>query len=231
MNESEAAIRSFVERLVPPLEGESGGWDAVLRAYQSAPAHRSWRVLRPPTSRRVSLVLGVVLLLGVGLALTALAGVFHGDGVKTGLARFGEWQRGVPGEPAPPDVQSWPDEANKKAPPPLSGPTELRRVLSASVAGVRYDLYGLRSGDTICLRLFATIPPGRYPPPLACTTVQALAAASSAFHRGARGDQRPRVGRCDRCNLARSRDQTTLTCLGPFAPPTSRRPERQADAN
>jgi hypothetical protein len=121
--------------LIAPDAVEERSWEDVLRrAGDESPASRR---------RTVFLAAALVALAAVGVAATA-----------TGtLDRFGGWVSGQLGEPAPPEAQRAFEERNRQAFARFPVGTELRRLLSRTAAGERFDLYGFRHGSWWCLRL------------------------------------------------------------------------------
>jgi hypothetical protein len=109
-------------------------WDDVVRRA------------RPPMYRRP-----LVLLLVVLVAVTS------GAVVAAATGGFGKWLTGQPGKPAPAEEQKRFKAENGQTWLAFPTGTKLRELLRAEVAGEKYVLYGFRSGDSLCLRLNATV--------------------------------------------------------------------------
>jgi hypothetical protein len=108
------------------------------------------RRARPPVYRRPLVLLLVVLI-----------AVASGAGFAAVTGGFDKWLFGQPGKPAPADEQKRFKAENGQTWLAFPTGTKLRELLRTEVAGEKYVLYGFRSGDSLCLRLNATV--GREP--------------------------------------------------------------------
>ncbi|MEZ5098587.1 MAG: permease prefix domain 1-containing protein [Thermoleophilia bacterium] len=82
----------------------------------------------------------------------------------------------LPGKPASPEAVARFERWQARALVPLPGPMRVRLLDSLTVAGERVDLYGIRSGDLICLAALSTLP-SHFGRSVGCTTEAGLAAA------------------------------------------------------
>jgi hypothetical protein len=136
-----------------------GDWDTILRTAE-----------RRARRRRLT---------GLGVVAAALVvGVSPvGGAIADGVADFSAWVRGEPGSPAAESDQKAFDEANRRSWAGFPPGTELRRLISTTVAGHEVDLFGFRSGGTLCLRVVGRGLNGS--PASSCAPLAALENASA----------------------------------------------------
>jgi hypothetical protein len=84
-------------------------------------------------------------------ALAALGLSPVGEAIARGVSDFSAWLTGTPGEPASEDAQRAFEDERSWADFP-DGP-QLRRLIVAKAAGGTFELFGFRTGDSLCLRL------------------------------------------------------------------------------
>ncbi|MFL5952607.1 MAG: hypothetical protein ACJ76I_00670 [Gaiellaceae bacterium] len=133
MSQFDTLIREELEPLLP-LPGGAPSWDDVLRRAEER---------RPRPRRRLVLAVALV---AAALATVATAAVLNG---------FSAWLSGTPGSPVSPSEQQAFEEANARTWTQFAPGTELRRLLTTTVSGTDFTLYGFRSGDDLCLKLLA----------------------------------------------------------------------------
>jgi hypothetical protein len=130
MNEFSAQIFDQLDGYTPELDRRPDWRDVVVRA-------------RKQRMRRLLVALAAaVIALGSATAVTAA------------LGGFDSWLSGTPGKPAPKAEQERFDVANRSLNSFPKG-TKLRELVRADVGGRQYELYGFRSGASLCLRLRA----------------------------------------------------------------------------
>jgi hypothetical protein len=135
---SRASVSEALELLVAPFdEGEQ--WEDVLRRAGVADE------VGPRPRRRLVLAAAAV-------AAVALAATAYGVGRIGG---FSAWLSGVPGVPADPAEQEAFEQANRRSWSAFPGGPELRTLIEQRVDDHRYELYGFRTGGSLCLRLVA----------------------------------------------------------------------------
>jgi hypothetical protein len=134
MSTHDSSLATTLDRLVPERVVR-GDWDAVVRA-----AGRRARRRR---------------LVALGVAVGALAmGVSPvGGAIADGVGDFSAWLRGTPGTPASDADQEAFEQANRRSWAGFPPGTKLRKLIATTVAGHEVDLFGFRSGDTLCLRI------------------------------------------------------------------------------
>jgi len=145
------AIQGRLDRLVPE-PAETGDWGALLG-----------RARRQRARRRATIAFVAAAL--VGLAVSPVGGAIAG-----GVGDFSSWLRGEPGSPAAPTDQAAFDRAWSEFPPG----TKLRSLIRTSVGGREYELFGFRSGNSLCLQL---VERGADAPVLSCAPLTELRAA------------------------------------------------------
>lgn len=130
MNEFSAQIFDELDRYTPEPDRRPDWRDVVARARKQR------------THRLIVALAAVVIVLGSATAVAAA------------LGGFDSWLVGEPGKPAPKAEQERFDAANRSL---NSFPkdTKLRELVRANVDGKQYELYGFRSGASLCLRLKA----------------------------------------------------------------------------
>src|SRR6266540_4589696 len=140
MNEIEfpPAVARALEDYAPPTRG-TGNWDDVVR-----------RTAR--SRRRPVFVLAAAAAVLVGLAF----GTPLGSAIRDTVAGFSAWLQGTPGTPANPDEQRAFEEASARSWVGFPGSPRLRRLTQAQADGVTFELFGFRSGDSLCIRVVAS---------------------------------------------------------------------------
>jgi len=130
---------------VAPFDDEPEAWADVLRraSIASDAAPRS-RVRRP--RRLAALVFAAAALLA--LALSPVGGA-----LARGLGDFSAWLTGNPGDPASESDQRAFDAENERTWARFPDGSELRRVIVTEAGGGTFELFGFRSGNSLCLRL------------------------------------------------------------------------------
>ncbi len=133
MSDIDVMVREQLDRLVPAYGPPD--WEAVLARAGRSPhqPHRRWLVI-------VAAATAVAVIVGVALA-AALGG-------------FSSWLTGQPGKPASPAEQRAFERANAHSFLGFPPGTQLRRLTTERLpSGVRIDLLGFRSQNTLCLRI------------------------------------------------------------------------------
>jgi hypothetical protein len=166
VNELETQVRSQLDRLVPMPDGSDASWaDAVRRGERGS---------RDRARRGLQLAAALAGAAALVLALTPLGGA-----IGRGIGDFSAWLSGQPGEPASQSEQAEFEQANKRAWGGFPEGTHLRRLITARAGGGTFELFGFRSGDSLCLRLtvtgIATKKSG--PLPTSCAPLDELRAA------------------------------------------------------
>ncbi|MCZ7588690.1 MAG: hypothetical protein M5U27_07505 [Gaiella sp.] len=158
MNDRLSPLESTLDRLVPvaPVDGD---WSAIVRA-----AGRRMR------RRRLTTVGVVVAALVVGVSPV-------GGAIADRVADFSTWVRGEPGTAASEVDQAAFDEANSRSWAGFPPGTKLRRLISTTAGGHEVDLFGFRSGDSLCLRIVGRGLSGS--PALSCAPLAALESAAA----------------------------------------------------
>jgi len=130
---------------VTPFDDEPEAWADVLRrasiASDAAPRSRVRR-----RRRLAALVFAAVALLT--LALSPVGGA-----LARGLGDFSAWLTANPGEPASESDQRAFDAENERTWARFPDGLQLRRVIVTEAAGGTFELFGFRSGYSLCLRL------------------------------------------------------------------------------
>jgi len=140
MIDVEPLIGASFDRMFP-VPAVAADWNDVLRRADAA--HR-----RP--QRRVRLALVLAALLVAAVAVSPL-----GAGIAHSLSDFSGWLQGSPGKPASPSAQRAFDRANGKSWAGFPRGTKLRELIKTSADGVNYTLFGVRSGESLCLHIVA----------------------------------------------------------------------------
>jgi len=143
MTSSEETIRSVLTRTVPLPPDSGRNWDDVV-ARSAATA----RIVR---ARR--LVYAVVLAATVAtvIAITPLGAV-----IARGFGDFSGWLSGQAGHPASTREQQTFAQESRHSWVQFPKTPALRSLITASRDGVRYELFGYRTGGSYCLRLVAS---------------------------------------------------------------------------
>lgn len=76
-----------------------------------------------------------------------------GGAIARGFGDFSAWLTGSPGEPASEAEQRAFDEANERSWMGFPDGPKLRRLIVAEAAGGTFELFGFRSGDSLCLHI------------------------------------------------------------------------------
>jgi hypothetical protein len=158
MSTHDSSLATTLDRLVPELD-VSGDWEAVLRG-----AGRRTRRRR-------------VVALAVAAAALALGVSPVGGAIADGVGDFSAWLRGTPGTPASSADQQAFEQANQRSWAGFPPGTELRKLISTTVDGHEIDLFGFRSGDTLCLRIVGRGLNGS--PASSCAPITALEKAAA----------------------------------------------------
>jgi hypothetical protein len=141
MSRLEEPLQDCFERLVPAPGREESDWEeVVLRATRLPDRRRRWR----PVMLAALLIVAVL----VGAVVTPL-----GRALAAGLGDFSAWLRGEPGDPAALSDQAAFERANQRSYAGFPRGTQLRRLIETEVNGHRYQLFGFRAGNSLCLRL------------------------------------------------------------------------------
>ena len=139
MNELDERLQDRLDRLVPSPGRDALDWDdALLKA--------GLRPDRSPRRRRLAVALAALVL--VGLAASPL-----GSAIGNSVGDFSAWVRGEPGQPAAPADQEAFERSNERSFAGFPRGTQLRRLLETKVDGRHFELFGFRSGGSLCLRL------------------------------------------------------------------------------
>jgi hypothetical protein len=158
MTSVDPRIAEQLDRFVPET-AVVGEWETII----SVAKRRSRR------RRLVHVVtVGAVIALGVSPVGGAIAGRV-GD--------FSSWLRGQPGTPASTSDQQAFDRANDRSWAGFPQGTKLRSLIRAEVGGHEYELFGFRSGNSLCLRIVGRGLNGG--PALSCAPVTALRRAAA----------------------------------------------------
>jgi hypothetical protein len=134
--------RVEIEPLLPLPAGAVASWDDVLR--RAAPVRRYPRM-------RIAVVLAVA---AVAAALAVATPVRSAIGAA--LDDFSAWLTGTPGKPVSKSEQQAFERANARTWAAFAPGTKLRRLLTTGSSGTRFELFGFRSGDDLCVKLVAT---------------------------------------------------------------------------
>jgi hypothetical protein len=134
MNKLDPYLEERIDRLVPaaPVQGD---WAAIV----SGAGRRS--------RRRRLVQLGTIMaafMLGVSPV---------GGAIADGVADFSAWLRGEPGSPAADSDQQAFDRSNSRSWAGFPQGTKLRSLIKTTVGGNEFELFGFRSGSSLCLRI------------------------------------------------------------------------------
>ena len=142
--EFEPSVARALDRYALPLERPLGWEDVLSRAGAVRPARR------PRRSAALALAATTVAALGLALA-TPLGGA-----ITRTLTDFSDWLAGTPGNAVGEEEQRAFEESNARSWLAFPGSPKLRRLSRTEVDGVRYDLLGFRSGNSLCVRVVAS---------------------------------------------------------------------------
>ena len=140
-----AAPGRRLDALLPLPDDAPMSWEDALRRAEEARAS----VRRPFVTRGRATAIAVALAAAT-LAVLALSSV--GGAIARGFGDFSAWLTGSPGEPASQAEQRVFDQANRSW---LGFPdgSKLRRLIVTGAAGGTFELFGFRSGDSLCLHV------------------------------------------------------------------------------
>jgi hypothetical protein len=158
-------VRDELERLLPLPDENGSEWNAVLRRLDG------------PTGRRPRRLLVVVLAVAATAVVGAAAVSPVGGAVARGVGDFSAWLAGVPGDPASEEEQRSFEEANALSWARFPDGPQLRRLITSRAAGATFELFGFRTGESLCLRLVASGIAGT--PATSCAPLRELRSASA----------------------------------------------------
>lgn len=139
------SVGEALELYVAPFDKVPEAWTDVLeRAGLAREAATGSSVRR--RRRRLALVFA-------GAALLALGVSPVGGAIARGFGDFSAWLTGRPGEPASENAQRAFDTENERTWARFPDSPGLRRVIVTEAGGGTFELFGFRSGDSLCLRL------------------------------------------------------------------------------
>jgi hypothetical protein len=145
--------------LLAPETAVSGDWQAVLAGARRRRRRRRFAQLATVAT---ALVLGVSPI---------------GGAIADGIGGFSAWLRGEPGAPAAESDQQAFERSNERSWAGFPETTRLRTLIKTRVGGQEYELFGFRSGDTLCLRIVGRGLNGS--PALSCAPLATLRRASA----------------------------------------------------
>jgi len=173
MIELEERLRSELDRLVPlPTDVDASWEDALRRAASRSDTPSAARHALFHRRRVAALALAVA-------AIAALALTPVGGAIVRSFGDFSAWLTGSPGEPASESAQRAFEEANERSWAKFPDGPKLRRVIVTEAAGGTFELFGFRSGDSLCLRLTVSGIPADEKDGTACTPLEELRAAEA----------------------------------------------------
>ena len=144
MTSLEERLREELDAIVPPPADAPMSWEDALRRAERAPG----RVRRPLVTRGRGVALALAAATLVVLALSPVGGA-----IAHGFGDFSAWLTGSPGEPASEAEQRAFDEANERSWMGFPDGPKLRRLIVTEAAGGTFELFGFRSGDSLCLHI------------------------------------------------------------------------------
>ncbi|MDQ3671764.1 MAG: hypothetical protein M3364_04895, partial [Actinomycetota bacterium] len=139
------SVSDALELYIKPFDDEPEAWSDVLSRAGVVDRQRT----RPPIFRRLRVAAIAVAI----AALVALAVSPVGGAIVRGVGDFSAWLSGNPGEPASESEQRAFEAANERSWGGFPDGTELRRVITTEAAGGTFELFGFRTGGSLCLRL------------------------------------------------------------------------------
>jgi len=139
------SVSEALELYVAPFDDEPEAWADVLRrasiASDASPRREGRRRRR------------LAVLAFAAAALLALGVSPVGGALARGFGDFSAWLTGSPGEPASESEQRAFDAENERTWARFPDGPELRRVIATDAGGGTFELFGFRSGESLCLRL------------------------------------------------------------------------------
>jgi hypothetical protein len=141
---AQASLGDALGHLVAPFDGEPEAWEDVLRRAGLVDGRT-----RPRSGGRRRLA---IVALAVA-AIVALGASPVGGAIARGFGDFSAWLTGSPGEPASESAQRAFDAENERTWARFPDGPELSRVIATEAGGGRFELFGFRSGGSLCLRL------------------------------------------------------------------------------
>lgn len=143
------SVNQALELLVPPFEDGGGDWDEILATADLRDTSSSGFSRRRAHRRRF-----MIAAFALAVALLIVVSALAASGLNP-FSSFRAWFSGKPGRPASPSAQREFRSVNGQSWNAFPTGTKLRLLLSRNVDGVRYVLYGFRSGNSLCLTLDA----------------------------------------------------------------------------
>jgi hypothetical protein len=165
------SVSLALERFVAPFDDEPEAWADVLRrasVVSDAPVRRGTRRRR----RLTVLVFATGALLALGLSPV-------GGALARGFGDFSAWLTGAPGQPASEDAQRAFEEGSARSWLKFPDGPKLRSLITTGAAGGRFELFGFRTGDSLCLRLTVEGIASDAPPALGCAPLAELRRADA----------------------------------------------------
>jgi hypothetical protein len=145
MTSLEVRMREELDALLPFPHDAPMSWEDALRRAEGAPVS----VRRPRVTRGRAVALALIFAAAT-LAVLALSAV--GGAIAREFGDFSAWLTGSPGEPASEAEQRAFDQANRSWL-GFPGSPKLRRLIVTGAAGGTFELFGFRSGDSLCLHV------------------------------------------------------------------------------
>ena len=164
------AVGAALERFVAPFDDEPQAWNDVLQRAAVVSVAPRQRVRR--RRRLAALAFAAAALIALGLSPV-------GGAIVSGFGDFSAWLTDSPGEPASEDAQRAFDEGNARSWLAFPDGPKLRSLITTEAAGGKFELFGFRSGDALCLRLTVKGIPTDAPPAMGCAPLSALRRAAA----------------------------------------------------
>jgi hypothetical protein len=160
---SDADVRAALEALVPPFDATAADWSGALRLAG---------VRRRPRLRAAPLA-GIAVAAAAALALSAPGRALVG----VTFDHLSAWVGRHPGAAAPASEQRALQRANARAAAPVPADSELGLLANGTIEGERFDLYGFRDRESLCLQLRSSVAGGApiVKAPADCVAAQLLA--------------------------------------------------------
>jgi hypothetical protein len=143
MNGRDEAIRGFLDRSIPLPATGGCDWDDVLARSRAA-----GKAVR---TRRLVVAVAIVVVTAVVLAATPLGAM-----IANGFGSFSSWLSGSAGSPVTGKQKSAFIESTRKSWLHFPRTASLRKLVDTTTEGVRYQLFGFKVGDSLCLRMIAS---------------------------------------------------------------------------